>query len=58
LTSLEQPDVQLTSQFIAEEVKSISSNLNTLDDLPPISKKSDVNESYLAGIFNLYLHIL
>ncbi|CAG8551197.1 225_t:CDS:10 [Funneliformis mosseae] len=48
LTSLGQPDVQLTSQIIAEKVKSISSNLNILDDLPEISKKTDVNERYLA----------
>jgi hypothetical protein len=50
LMSLEQPDVQLTSQVISEKVKSIGSNPNALNDLPPISKTSDVNERYLAGI--------
>ncbi|CAI2163877.1 1745_t:CDS:10 [Funneliformis geosporum] len=48
LTSLGQPDVHLTSQIIAEKVKSIRSNPNILDDLPEISKKTDVNERYLA----------
>lgn len=47
--NLEQPDVRLTSQIIAEKVKSIGKP-TILDDLPPISKKSDVNEKYLAGI--------
>lgn len=47
--NLEQPDVRLTSQIIAEKVKSIGKP-TILDDLPPISKKADVNEKYLAGI--------
>ncbi|RGB32937.1 ER-golgi trafficking TRAPP I complex 85 kDa subunit-domain-containing protein [Rhizophagus diaphanus] len=47
LMNLEQPDVRLTSQIIAEKVKSIGKP-TILDDLPPISKKSDVNEKYLA----------
>ncbi|CAG8595408.1 16304_t:CDS:10, partial [Acaulospora morrowiae] len=46
LTSLEQPDVQLTSQILADKVKSISSNSLSVD-LPQIAAKADVTERYL-----------
>ncbi|CAG8490645.1 13824_t:CDS:10 [Cetraspora pellucida] len=46
LTRLEQPDVQLTSQILANRVKYINNSLST-DELTPIKTKSDVTERYL-----------
>ncbi|CAG8520151.1 10076_t:CDS:2, partial [Acaulospora colombiana] len=50
LTSLEQPDVQLTSQILSDRVKSISNNSSSIEDFPQITAKTDVTERYLEGI--------
>ncbi|CAG8766675.1 20118_t:CDS:2, partial [Gigaspora rosea] len=49
LTRLEQPDIQLTSQILANRVKFVNNSLSK-DGLTPIKTKSDVTERYLEGI--------
>ncbi|RIB08725.1 ER-golgi trafficking TRAPP I complex 85 kDa subunit-domain-containing protein [Gigaspora rosea] len=48
LTRLEQPDIQLTSQILANRVKFVNNSLSK-DGLTPIKTKSDVTERYLEA---------